>query len=72
MECKKEENLKDCPCTYPGCERKGTCCDCIKYHWEMGELPACFFSKEVSLLCKVDKIAFCNTFPLKDLISDNR
>ena len=46
MECKKEENLKDCPCTYPGCERKGTCCDCIKYHWEMGELPACFFSKE--------------------------
>lgn len=46
MECKKEENLKDCPCTYPGCERKGKCCDCIKYHWEMRELPACFFSKE--------------------------
>jgi len=45
-ECKKEENLKDCPCTYPGCERKGICCECIKYHWESRELPACFFSKE--------------------------
>jgi len=47
MECKKEENIKDCPCTYPGCERKGICCECIKYHWGRGELPACFFSKEV-------------------------
>lgn len=46
MECKKEENLKDCPCTWPGCERKGRCCDCIKYHWQKKELPACFFSKE--------------------------
>jgi len=27
MECKKEQNLKDCPCSYPRCPRKGVCCD---------------------------------------------
>lgn len=46
MECKKEENLKKCPCTYPGCPRKGICCECIRYHKEIGELPACYFSEE--------------------------
>ena len=46
MECKKEENLRDCPCTWSDCSRKGLCCECIKYHWQRGELPACFFSKE--------------------------
>lgn len=46
MECEKENNLKDCPCTYPGCKRKGICCQCISHHREKGELPACYFSKE--------------------------
>lgn len=46
MECEKEENLKQCPCTYPGCSRKGLCCECIRYHKEKNELPACYFSKE--------------------------
>lgn len=46
MECKKEENLKNCPCTYSSCSRKGICCECIKYHREKGELPGCYFSKE--------------------------
>jgi hypothetical protein len=46
MECKEQENLKNCPCTYPDCPRKGICCECIKYHWQKGELPACFFSPE--------------------------
>jgi len=46
MECKKEENLKDCPCTYPDCPRKGICCECLKYHLKRGEVPACFFTKE--------------------------
>lgn len=45
--CKKEENLKNCPCTYPGCSRKGICCECIKHHRENKELPACYFSKEI-------------------------
>ncbi len=42
-ECKKQENLKKCNCTYPGCERKGVCCDCLAYHLKMRQLPACCF-----------------------------
>ncbi len=40
------KNLQRCPCTYPGCEKKGICCECLHYHRSRGELPACFFSKE--------------------------
>lgn len=47
MECRQKENLKSCPCTYPGCPRKGICCECIRHHREKGELPACYFSKKV-------------------------
>lgn len=46
-ECKKSENLKKCNCTYPGCERKGICCDCISYHLKRKELPACCFPDDV-------------------------
>ena len=46
MECRKERNLKDCNCTYKGCARKGICCECVRYHRQRGELPACFFGKE--------------------------
>jgi len=46
MECEKEENLKDCACTWADCPRKGICCECISYHWRNKELPACFFSRE--------------------------
>lgn len=45
-ECKKEENLQKCPCTYGSCSRKGLCCDCIAYHLGNDELPACCFSAE--------------------------
>jgi hypothetical protein len=47
MECRKDKNSKYCPCTWPNCEKKGICCECIKYHRERGELPACYFSKEL-------------------------
>ncbi len=46
-ECKVEENKADCPCTWEPCSRKGICCECIKYHWNHGELPACVFPREV-------------------------
>ncbi len=46
MECNQNENLKNCPCTYPDCPRKGVCCDCVKYHRERGDLPGCYFSAE--------------------------
>lgn len=46
-ECKKKENLKECPCTYPNCPRKGLCCECIAHHRKRNQLPACFFPPEV-------------------------
>jgi len=46
MNCQREENLRNCPCSYPNCPRKGVCCECIKYHLERQEMPACFFSAQ--------------------------
>jgi hypothetical protein len=46
MECKKEENMRFCNCSYSSCDKRGICCECIKYHRDMGELPACYFSAE--------------------------
>ncbi|RJP87117.1 MAG: cytosolic protein [Desulfobacteraceae bacterium] len=45
MECKKEQNLKNCNCSYDPCARKGACCDCIRYHVKSRQLPACCFPK---------------------------
>ncbi|AJC74123.1 MAG: hypothetical protein H5T93_02375 [Pseudothermotoga sp.] len=48
MNCvNKEKNLKRCNCSYPGCPRKGICCECLAYHRSSGELPACYFSNDV-------------------------
>jgi hypothetical protein len=47
MECKKDDNLKGCPCTYEPCSRKGVCCECLAYHLAQNELPACAFPPEV-------------------------
>lgn len=46
MECQKQENLMNCPCTYPGCPRKGICCQYLKHHLASNELPACCFSSK--------------------------
>jgi hypothetical protein len=46
MECQKESNSKNCNCTYPGCSRKGVCCECLRYHLSMDQLPACCFPAE--------------------------
>lgn len=46
MECKKEKNLERCNCSYAPCARKGVCCECIKYHVQMRQLPACVFPEE--------------------------
>lgn len=42
-----KSNLERCNCTYSGCSKKGICCECIAYHRQSQELPACFFSAEV-------------------------
>ena len=47
MECQLEQNKEFCPCTYVSCDKKGKCCECVKYHKERGELPGCYFSKDV-------------------------
>ena len=47
MECKKDQNLESCPCTYEPCSRKGICCECISYHLASNQLPACAFPPEV-------------------------
>lgn len=47
MECKKDQNLESCPCTYEPCSRKGICCECISYHLASKQLPACAFPPEV-------------------------
>jgi len=47
MDCpNREKNLANCNCSYPGCPKKGICCECIAYHRSRGELPACFFTDE--------------------------
>jgi hypothetical protein len=43
MECQQSANLKRCNCSYSPCPHKGICCDCIAYHLQSRELPACCF-----------------------------
>jgi len=44
MDCQnKKPNTDFCTCSYPGCPRKGICCDCIQYHLANDELPGCVF-----------------------------
>ncbi len=46
-ECKIDKNKTARNCTYEPCSRKGICCECIVYHRELGELPACYFPADV-------------------------
>jgi hypothetical protein len=47
MECKKQQNLDFCNCSYPGCSNKGICCQCIRQHLTSKELPGCCFPSDV-------------------------
>ncbi len=47
MECKRDRNIDFCTCTYPGCPRKGVCCECLQYHLSCRELPGCCFPEHV-------------------------
>ncbi len=42
MDC---NNKQTCNCTYP-CSKNGKCCECIAYHRQSAELPACYFPKD--------------------------
>ncbi|MBW2263434.1 MAG: hypothetical protein JRG91_15825 [Deltaproteobacteria bacterium] len=45
--CDTDRNMKRCNCSYEPCSRKGKCCDCLTYHWQMGQMPACMFPDDV-------------------------
>jgi len=49
MECRREENLKDCTCTYQ-CPRRGLCCECVAHHRAKNQIPGCFFQRRGSRL----------------------
>jgi hypothetical protein len=42
-----QTNRARCNCTYEPCSRKGNCCECLRYHLAMNELPACAFPDDV-------------------------
>ena len=44
MECKREQNLKGCTCT-AACGNHGICCECVRHHRELHQIPGCFFPK---------------------------
>jgi hypothetical protein len=47
MDCPNiDRNKSSCTCTYEPCSRKGSCCECLRYHLNMRELPACAFTPE--------------------------
>ena len=46
-ECKVKQNKANCGCTYDSCSKKGMCCECLQYHWKMGQLPGCLFPPDV-------------------------
>ena len=33
--------VKDCPCKKKDCENNGKCCNCVKRHKGVGNLPFC-------------------------------
>ncbi len=43
----KTVNAKCCTCSYPGCDKHGICCECLRYHLSMRQLPGCCFPAEV-------------------------
>ena len=47
MECKKTQNARECNCSYEGCPKQGVCCECLRYHLNMRQLPGCCFPDEV-------------------------
>ncbi len=48
MACQNQKkNLAYCNCSYDPCPRKGICCECLAYHRENEEIPACFFPADI-------------------------
>ncbi|MBW2979648.1 cytosolic protein [Candidatus Woesearchaeota archaeon] len=63
----KEKNLENCPCSYPNCDKKGVCCECIRYHLSRNELPACCFSAEIEKAWDRSFERFCKQFNRRNI-----
>jgi hypothetical protein len=64
MECKKERNMEFCSCSYPGCSRKGVCCECLQYHLKSQQLPGCCFPSDMEKTFDRSFRAFANAWNL--------
>ena len=47
MDCNNTDNADYCNCTAGPCPRHGKCRECLAYHLEKDELPACVFPAEI-------------------------
>lgn len=45
MPCDTNKLSQTCNCTY-SCSKHAKCCECIAFHRDSGEFPACFFSQK--------------------------
>jgi len=41
MDCRVESNKEKCACPNHDCERRGTCCECLRAHLAGRTLPMC-------------------------------
>ena len=52
------QNKQKCSCSYTSCSKWGKCCECIVYHKDQNQLPACYFPKDLETLGTRDIDAF--------------
>jgi len=45
MECIPQKDKIHGNCTFEPCPRKYTCCECLHYHRQNDEVPACYVTK---------------------------
>ncbi|MHC4294149.1 MAG: DUF6485 family protein [Planctomycetota bacterium] len=64
MECKKNQTITQCGCSYPTCERQGICCECIAYHLKSKQLPGCCFPPEAEATYDRSFAAFAKAWNL--------
>jgi hypothetical protein len=46
MDCIATRDVSHCTCSCTGCDKRGSCCQCVIYHRGKGEIPGCFFSPD--------------------------
>lgn len=39
-------NTQYCNCSSSSCPRHGLCCECLHYHRQRSEIPACYFTPD--------------------------